>query len=291
MDDANRVISGLWVCPEGAEGLLSDLELLCLHSFIANGHDFRLYVYDDIANIPQPLNKGKDDGKIEVCDANEILPKSKIFLARNSFAPFADWWRWELMLKKGGWYADMDVVCLNPFDFSEAIIFGRQDMLKNGIQNNILKLPAGHFLAQAMAESCKHPDRLVPWDTWKRRKKKYLRQLKFWQHPRQRANWGEAGGPDGVSLALAHFNLQQLALPPYVFSPLHYSYVDALIDDSLHKREMLKAILRHSHAVHLYNEVWRVGGWDKNGVFVKNSLIEYLKREYLPGYSPNYSLL
>ena len=50
----------LWV-----EGPLSFLEQLCIVSFLDAGQHVRLYVYNDVPNVP----KG-----VEVCDARDILP-------------------------------------------------------------------------------------------------------------------------------------------------------------------------------------------------------------------------
>ena len=45
--------------------------------------------------------------------------------------------------------------------------------------------------------------------------------------------------------------------------------------------ERLKIALFHPYAIHFYNEMWRQGKTDKNGVFHKNCLYEILKTRYL----------
>ncbi len=97
------VIQRLWIGER-----LSPMERLSITSFLRNGHPFHLYVY------------GKPDGVPEgtvVLDANEILPSSRIFkyAAHNTYAGFANFFRYKLLSEKGGWWVDADTVCLKPF--------------------------------------------------------------------------------------------------------------------------------------------------------------------------------
>ena len=279
MNESNRVVSGLWICPEG-RGALSNLERLCIHSFLANGHDFRLYAYGEISNTPESR---PGEGGMELCDAEEILPADRIFMGRrNSFAPFADRFRWELMLRKGGWWVDMDEICIRPFDFAEDVVFGRED--DYAIAIGALKFPAGHPVAEAMADACANPNRIRPWDTARRRRRKIYRSLRFWRRAQKSQRWGEAGGPAGFTLLLKHLSLENLAKPSHVFYPVHHTSASSLTDDSLHEAGMLPAILKHSHGVHFSNDGWAARRLDKNGVFAAHSPFEVLKRRYLPEY-------
>ena len=63
--DSNRVIHGLWI---GAH--LSRMEDLSIRSFLAHGHEYHLYTYGRIDNVP--------DGVV-IMDANEIISADKIF--------------------------------------------------------------------------------------------------------------------------------------------------------------------------------------------------------------------
>src|SRR4051812_19813754 len=100
------IIRGLWI---GAE--LSVMERMSIASFLAHGHEYHLYVYDDVKYVPK--------GAL-VRDANEILPSSMIFQYKHSksYAGFANFFRYQLLLQKGGWWVDTDVVCLKPFLFA-----------------------------------------------------------------------------------------------------------------------------------------------------------------------------
>ena len=89
-------VQSLWIGDR-----LSTLERLSVCSFLANGHEYHLYVYDDVINVPS---------EVSIKDANEILPQSELFKVNGSLALFSDWFRWELLLRSGGIWVDMDLV-------------------------------------------------------------------------------------------------------------------------------------------------------------------------------------
>lgn len=102
----DRVIQSLWI-----GNRLSAMERLAIQSFLANGHDFHLYCYNDVEGLPA--------GTV-VRDGNDILPESRIFayadgFAKGSHAAFSNHFRYKLLLERGGWWVDTDVVCLRPF--------------------------------------------------------------------------------------------------------------------------------------------------------------------------------
>jgi mannosyltransferase OCH1-like enzyme len=86
------------------------MEQLCIASFLHHGHSFHLYVYQDTAGIPA--------GTV-VLDGNTILPADRIFTYREhkTYAGFANFFRYKLLLEKGGWFVDADTICVKPFNF------------------------------------------------------------------------------------------------------------------------------------------------------------------------------
>ena len=68
---SNKNIHGLWI---GSK--LSSIELLCINSFIANGHKFHLWVYEDLENILPEA--------VILEDASKIIPKEEVFYYKNS---------------------------------------------------------------------------------------------------------------------------------------------------------------------------------------------------------------
>lgn len=136
----NKIINGLWIGK-----YLSLIELLTIRSFLNQGHTFHLYTYDELyTEIPKGCF---------IKDANEILPRSAIFKYKNksqygqgkgSVSGFSDIFRYKLLYDVGGWWVDMDVTCLQYFDFSNEYVFRcHHDMPAVG---NIMKCPKGSKL-------------------------------------------------------------------------------------------------------------------------------------------------
>jgi hypothetical protein len=235
----NKIIQGLWIGPQ-----LSVMEELSIASFLQNGHEYHLYVYDRVKNVPV--------GTI-IRDANEILPSSKIFQYKHSpsYAGFANFFRYKLLLERGGWWADTDTICLKPFNFSEEYVFATE--IFKGLEvvtAGIIKAPSG---SEAMAyawEVCgsKNPESLV---------------------------WGETG-PKLMAQAVARFSLQKYETPHYVFCPLAFQDWHRVLEP-----EGQISLDNDSYAIHLWNEKWRESRQDKNGRYPETCLYEQLKRRYL----------
>src|SRR6185503_7281486 len=126
----NEIIQGLWI---GAE--LSVMEQLSIASFLENGHDYHLYVYDAVKNVP---------ARAVIKDANEILPASRIFQYKHqaSYAGFSNFFRYRLLLERGGWWVDTDVVCLKSFDLPNEYVFSSEPVEDQRYVNcGVVKVP------------------------------------------------------------------------------------------------------------------------------------------------------
>lgn len=128
-------IHGLWI-----GNMLSKMELLTIRSFLGHGYVFHLWLYD-------PLETELPDGCV-VCDASLIVPREKIFRYRNSsqfgvgkgsVSGFSDIFRYKLLHDVGGWWVDMDVTCLKPFDVSAEYFFRAHHDLP--LVGNVMKAP------------------------------------------------------------------------------------------------------------------------------------------------------
>jgi len=104
-------------------------------------------VYDDF-DVSFPEN-------VILKDANKIIPESQVFrkkladpklgVGKGSFgSPFSDLFRYKLLYEHGGWWVDMDVTCLKPFDFSEPYFFRSHPLLP--MVGNVIKVPKGSEL-------------------------------------------------------------------------------------------------------------------------------------------------
>lgn len=238
MIDGNKIIQGLWI---GSE--LSIMEQLCISSFLQNGHQFHLYVYDEMRNIPP--------GTI-IKDGNEILPAERIFMYRDwaSYAGFANFFRYKLLLERGGWWVDMDLVCIKPFDFDEEYVFSSEISKGEEVINcGAIKSPAGSPLMEYAWGVCqtKNPEELV---------------------------WGETG-PRLLGEAVRRFSLERFKKPCEVFCPIGYSDWERLITPPIN------GIADETYAIHLWNEMWRHWGKDKNAQYPAGCLYAELKKEYL----------
>lgn len=237
-------------------------------SFVANGHAVRLHVYDEPANVPHGVT---------LADASEVLPREHLFAHRQSgsFALFADWFRYRLLRDRGGLWVDTDVVCLKPLDYGGEEIYGWQD--GQTLNNAVLGLPRGHRLAEWMASVCEHPNRFLPYDSSKTRRRKLQRML-LRQH-RADAAWGETG-PQGLTAAARHLDCTASALPFWHFYPIHYMNWQTVFDGTLPADAPLVA---GSYALHLWNEMARQErGFDKNRRYSPDCLFERLCARYLP---------
>ncbi|MGH8468828.1 MAG: glycosyltransferase [Gammaproteobacteria bacterium] len=235
----NKIIQGLWIGPE-----LSVMEQLSVSSFLLNGHEYHLYVYDKPKNIPV--------GTV-VKDANEILPCSHIFQYKHypSYAGFANFFRYKLLFDRGGWWADTDTICLKPFDFPEEHVFSSE--VSKGLEvvtSGILKAPAGSNVMAYAWGVCqtKNPEHLV---------------------------WGETG-PRLMAEAVRKYSLEKYTKPHYVFCPLGYSEWHKVLEPDV------ETVLDEStYAIHLWNEMWRAASQDKNARYHESCLYGQLKRRYL----------
>ena len=128
-------INFLWIGPS-----IGLLEQLTLKSFIDNGHQAVLWLYDlDCKNIPLGVT---------IKDAREILSEDRIFsytgkgdCRKGSYGGFSDIFRYYLLQKVGGWYCDMDVTCLQNFSNldKQEYVFRPHRVAK--AVGNILKAP------------------------------------------------------------------------------------------------------------------------------------------------------
>jgi hypothetical protein len=230
------VIQSLWIGPR-----LSSMERLSIESFLRLGHEVHLYTYGDIEGIPR--------GTV-LRDGREILPEERIFIYRDhqSFSGFSNFFRYKLLLDRGGWWVDSDVVALAPFDFEGAHVFASE--LSKGVPyvaSAVIKAPRG---SEAMGRA---------WEVCAAKDPALLR-------------WGETG-PALLAAVVEQLSLQSCVQPPQVFCPIDYSDWRRLLEADP------PAIPQETVAVHLWNEMWRRDGRDKDEAADPSSLYERLKRE------------
>lgn len=130
------------------KGDLPETAVRSLNSFIQFGHECILWVFSETTNIP--------DGVI-VNDAAEIEPLDEAIDPRH----FADYWRLELLYRYGGWWSDLDNICiksLEDFANEDYVFVTLGHMITN---NNIMKAPKGCSFLKDCMDYCQ----VVNWKT------------------------------------------------------------------------------------------------------------------------------
>ena len=243
LPDSSYVLHFLWV-----EGPLSNIERICINSFVINGFEVVLWHYGDVPNAP--------DGVL-LRDANEVLPKDRVFRYKNgSLAGFADLFRYTVLSELGGIWADTDLVCLssaNDFKkmtkgfFVSELLKGRQM-----INNNFIFWPSPQKgdiidIARAVANT-------FAVDTLK---------------------WGDCGPKLLHSLVVTY---------PHI-SP---SLVDYMFCNSIEYKKCPQHFVEDGHTIpskakflHFYNETWRRDGLSKDVEYPSSCIAGLLKEKFL----------
>lgn len=239
------LIQSLWIGTK-----LSVMERLCIASFLSNGHTFHLYTYDEVKNIPE--------GTI-LNDASKIIPPEQIFKYKehDSYSGFSNIFRYKLLLEKGHYWVDTDVICLSPLNNKSDYVFSCSWKTTSEIESCVIKVPPGsEIMEYCLSKSSK-------------------RNISDLQ-------WGEIG-PDLLGVSVYKYGLQHYVAKPYTFCPIPYKQWYKFLNGSLFVSwiELSKMTILRTKAVHLWNEMWRRNGVDKNGIFPKRSIYERLKRRYL----------
>lgn len=223
---------------------LSTMERLSIASFLRNGCEVDLYCYE----TPEGTPKGTT-----IRDANEILPEGRIFryTGNGSFAGFSNFFRYKLLLERGGWWMDSDTVAVRGFDFTAPFVFGSQAEGGAARANcNAIFVPAASRVMEMAWEYCQRCE------------------------PAQ-LRWGQTG-PDLIRYAIQKAGLEDFVHPPEVFCPIGYPEWRTMLEPRPEYR-----LPEGTYAVHLWNEMWRQGGAAKDGRYPETSLYEALKRQYL----------
>lgn len=260
MNQPLDTIQMLWV-----RGNLTRMELLAVRSFLAHGHPVDLYTYEAGDNIPPG---------VRIRDAAEILPVELAPLqptapfSKGSMGAFSDCFRYHLLHARGGWWVDMDIVCLRPWRFPQTALTASTDEGTFGLIANtcVMRFPAGHPLMAACREEFKTLD---------------VRGADINQT-----------GPLLLNQKMTELGLRSLLLPPPVFCPVPWNAGFQLVrplwmrftlnelKQRIARPHLTMRFNRDTVAVHLWHETWRHEGWDKSARFPWSSLYERCQRRW-----------
>ncbi|MDD9855488.1 MAG: glycosyltransferase [Gammaproteobacteria bacterium] len=233
------VIQSLWI-----GDALSNVEKLCIQSFLDHGHAFHLYTYADVGGIPEgAVNK----------DANEILPASEIFKqSAQGVRGLSNYFRYALLAKRGGWWVDMDLICIKPFEFDDEIVFCEELEGDMHYQTAVLHFPPQHPLMVFMRDWC--ADKLD-------------------EGPRE---FGGLGGPRILSQHIRDFGLEKHAKPLLQFVMLQD--IPLLAFNNTFRQGL--HFPANAHSIHLGNMFLDRVNIDKNAQYDPESLFEQLKSKH-----------
>jgi hypothetical protein len=237
------VVQSLWIGQR-----LGEMHRLGVRSVLEKGHTFHLFTYDTIEDVPHGVT---------VCDAREIFPADSVFsyqqgFGKGSYSAFSNLFRYQLLLERGGWWVDTDVVCLKPFDLETEYVFASEhdDEFVIGAATSVIKAPPGAPVLRDCVEVCQSANK-------------------------QEVKWGELG-PDLLNAAVRRHELSRYLVPVTYFNPINwFEFADALRPDFDVSR------LADSYGVHLYHQMWKSEGRGPESAG-QGSLYAYLKSLY-PG--------
>lgn len=242
----NKIIRGVWVGDH-----LSNIQKLCIKSFLDNGHDFHLYIYENFVDgIPEGCT---------VINGNEILPwgNRDRFISNNHFS---DYFRSVVTYQLGGFYTDMDIVCLKPFDFSEERVFVSEFQFNGTNPRNtepkingcILKVPQNDPMTKEIIERIDAMDTRNPDLDW------------------------ISVGPAQYRKAVPEFNHEKFIKHPDVFDSL---WPEHLINFTSSNGTWRPA--ENAYGIHLRTSYWKPGSLlEPDGKYYENSYFEILKRKH-----------
>ncbi|MFN7917451.1 MAG: glycosyltransferase [Vicinamibacterales bacterium] len=218
------VMQSLWIGKP-----LGELQRLSIQSFLANGHPYHLFAYDDVGSVPE--------GAV-VIDAATVLPREAIFTYQHGFgagshSAFSNLFRYVLLHQRGGWWVDLDLICLRPFDFDAPYVIATE------VDNDgtttcatcAFTCPPGAPVLQHCIDVVNAADK-------------------------DRLEWGQIG-PQLFTTAVARFGLDAHRVPSSTFNPIDwvdYAQIAAAGGDL--------ARLAGSHALHTWNQMWKQAGID-----------------------------
>ena len=252
LQEDNKIVQGIWM------GVLSNMEKMCMTSFMSHGHTFHLYTYqDDLQGIPEG---------VIVKDANKIVPEER----KKEFrwvSGFSDFLRYNILCN-GGWYVDMDVVCLRPLDFTSEYVFASSsynDKYEVLSEEDRKVFKSSHFIGNAFLKAI--PDSPIM---------KFCRNCVENIPNKDKDDFiVDALGPRLFRRAVKRYGLEKFVQPPVVFDPVPFYRTLDIIDTSV------SWDFTQAYVAHLNNSAWQIKGLSKDASYPAGSLYEQLKKRYL----------
>jgi len=209
-----------------------------VRSFLDKGHEFHLYAYGPIDNVPQGCT---------LLDAASIAPASSIFTysrgpGKGSVSAFTNLFRYKLLDEVGGWWVDMDMFCLSAELPEAGVVLARED--KRGLNCAIMRFPRAHAALRVAYEEC--------------------------AARRDDIEWGDTG-PRLLTRLAADFDLVDCIFPESAFYPIHFTQFWIVLDPR--RTAYAAEKIRGSVCNHLWNNMLGRMQLDKNVLPPEGSLL------------------
>ena len=249
----SHIIQSLWIGDS-----ISTMEILSMKSFLFHNHTYHLYTYNPIENIP--------DGVV-IKDANEIIPKDQIYTYENgSYSAFSNLFRFTLLWKCGGYWADTDLICVKSFKFTQPYVIvsePTQDYNSQLVTSSFIGLPKKSMTAYAGINFQKKIKHEILDGTLK---------------------WG--AGPKCMNKIVNNYKLQKYILPWNTVNSCGWNDIQSIVDTSYKPKSNsvitnINNIPDNMICIHMWNYMWTLKNFNKNSTFHHNSLYEQLKKKFL----------
>lgn len=228
-------------------GPLGPIERVCMASFLAQGHRFALYAYEDPGALPAGAMWH---------DAETVVPRENMFFYKGKRTPavFADLFRLHLMQRQSGIWADLDVYCVRPFAGLGDYVFGYENDpdWRNGfraqVNNAVFTCPADSDLLKALLsvfEPGAIPPGLAPWRAFEVRVRRALGD----PLPVHHMQFG-ATGPAPLNHYVRALGLSDRIQPRTVFYPMPYGAARVLFEPG---SDIAEHIAPDTLGVHLWH--------------------------------------
>ncbi|MCE3046864.1 glycosyltransferase [Helicobacter kayseriensis] len=300
----NQIVQSFWYSKNKDKNFISVIEIACVASYIANHHTFHLYTYslDDASMLflQKVITDCPNAHLFCLKDAREIVDEDKIFFDdRGSvgIAAFSDYFRFKLLYEKGGWWVDMDTICLKPLDLQAPFAFASQRNEGGGWGATTCMLkapPKSDFFAQILKEAQKMIQAHSKWQIILPRFSPFtlrgvlancfIESLPLFiqtflfgkKNGSNRVSWGIIGPSFLHHLILKNPEYSAYVCPPSCFCEIDWFYAKEFIQEIDEER------LKESYVCHVWNAMWE--GWNlpKDARYPEKSLIEKLKTQYVP---------
>ena len=245
------IVNSLWVGDYQSKRYLrigeplSPLQIISINSFIQQGFQYNLYIYGEVENIPDGVN---------VIDGNEILPESSIWYYNKGFnegspSAFSNEFRYTLLYKNGGLWADTDVVLLKKLELNDEFIFISE--MNNEKRQVTTSVMYSKDSKQDIFKDCI--------DEIKNIDKDNIRH-------------GDIG-PVLLDYKVKEFDLMEHVKPIYEFCSINWDELYKFFDGS----ELSEKLV----GLHLWQSRWKPDGFNEYKVYDKNCIYEKLKEKYL----------